>query len=97
MTYKTTTKKLKNKILYEKEMKTHYEELFKTSVSELKFERLRIEHYKSILEEVEVLLNKWVKNNLISKVIELWKTRDVLDISIHYDIECWWIKWFNDK
>ena len=93
----THSKKLKSKILYEREMKTHYKELFNVSVKELKFSNLRITHYKSIIEEIEILLSKWCKNNLIIKVIELWKTRDVLDISIHHDLECGWIKWFNNK
>lgn len=89
MTYKTTTKKLKRKLFLAQEMREHYEELFKTTLWELKFSRLQIDHYKSMLDEVEVLNNKWVKHSLINKVIQNWKERAVLDISIHFDDAVW--------
>ena len=53
---------------------------------ELKFEKLQKEHYKSMIDEVEVLLNKWVKPHLIKQVIKNWKERAVIDLSIHTDL-----------
>lgn len=89
MNYKRLKKELeKYKSLHftQKEMRAFYEELYWTSIMELKFSRLQTEHYKTLLNEVEVLLGEEVKNNLILKVIELWKKRWDLDISIHYDL-----------
>lgn len=57
-----------------------------TWVWELQFERLQKEHYKSIIDEVEVLLDKWVKPQLIKQVIKNWKERAIIDLSIHTDL-----------
>ena len=65
------------------------DKILNSAVGELQFSNIQKDHYKSILDEVEVLLKKWVKYNLIQKVIENWKTRRVLDMSIHFDIKCW--------
>ena len=70
-------------------MFNHYKELFESSVSELKFANLRIDNYKNIIREIELLINSWVDKKLISKVIENFRQRDVLDISINYDIKVW--------
>jgi hypothetical protein len=50
---------------------------------------MQTDYYKSIVEEVEVLLKKWVKDILIKKVIENLKTRRILDTSIHFDLKYW--------
>ena len=73
---------------YYKEMNTHHKDLYITAFKELKFTNLQKSHYKDILDEVKTLLKQWCKNSLIEKVIELWEMRNVLDISIHYDLQC---------
>lgn len=80
-----------------KELHAHYEEVYKSASKELRFQILQTEHYKSILDEVDVLLDKGCKPSLIRKVIENWKQRWVLDISLHFDLECGGIKGFNDS
>ena len=82
-------KELKQSRWFHKEMHEHYEQLFNVAAKELRFSRLQIDHYKSILDEVQELVKKWCDKKLIDKVIELWKTRAVLDMSIHYDLESW--------
>lgn len=80
-----------------KELYTHYMELYVVAMKELRFQRLQTSHYKSILDEVYVLLEKGCKPSLIRKVIENGRQRAVLDQSIHFDLECGGIKGFNDK
>ncbi len=63
-----------------------YSQLTTAWVWELQFSNLQKEHYKSILNEVEVLLDKWVKPHLIKQVIKNWKERAVIDLSIHTDL-----------
>jgi hypothetical protein len=63
------------------------DEILNSTCSELQFASLQKDFYKSILDEVEILLKKNVKNTLILKVIENSKQRAVLDISIHYDVK----------
>ena len=53
---------------------------------ELQFANIQKDFYKSILDEVEILLKKEVKHNLIKKVIENWKEKWVLDEIIHTDL-----------
>ena len=67
------------------------EELLNVSIKELQFANLQKEHLQSILDEVEVLVSKWVKKQLIQEVIKNWKLRSLLDLSIHYDTMCGWI------
>lgn len=62
------------------------DKILNSACSELQFANLQKDFYKSILDEVEVLLKKNVENNLINKIIENSKIRANLDISIHYDI-----------
>ena len=97
-------KKLKQKLdkanataFRQTEMRTHFEELYQVALSEFKFKNSQNDSITSLLNEVQVLINKWVKKELINKVIENWKERIVLDISIHYEIECGGIKGFNNK
>lgn len=52
---------------------------------ELMFSNSQKEHYKTLLEEVEVLVNKWINKELIQKVIENWYKRAELDLAIHCD------------
>lgn len=66
--------------------KNFLEDLNIAWVWELQFANLQIEHYKSILDEVETLLDKWIKPHLVKQVINNWKERAVIDISIHTDL-----------
>ena len=61
------------------------DEHFKNAIWEMKFNSLQKQHYLSLLEEVEVLLDKNINPNLIKEVIKNWKERAILDESIHYD------------
>jgi hypothetical protein len=63
------------------------DEMFNSACSELQFANLQKDFYKSILDEVELLTKRNVKNTLIQKVIENSKQRAALDVSIHYDIK----------
>lgn len=83
---KKTKSYYRERYFYHKEMHTHYKQLFETSINEIKFWWLQKQHLEWILDEVDVLLEKWCKNTLIQKVIELWKKRAMLDVSIHYDL-----------
>lgn len=65
------------------------DEILNSTVWELQFRNMQTDYYKSIVEEVEVLLKKWVKDILIKKVIENLKTRRILDTSIHFDLKYW--------
>ena len=67
-----------NKYIVQKEMRDHYQELFETSVNELRFSNLQISHLKSILDEVHELGDEVVK-----AVIENGKNRNELDKIIH--------------
>ena len=60
-------------------MREHFEELFNTSVWELKFANLQIEHLKASLHEIQVI----VKDPLIERVIENSLERSNLDKFIH--------------
>ena len=62
------------------------DEMLNSACWELQFANLQKDFYKSILDEVEVLLKKEVKHNLIKKVIENWKERWILDKFIHTDL-----------
>ena len=61
----------------------------------MKFNSLQNQHYLSLLEEVEILLDKNIKHNLIKEVIKNWKERATLDVSIHYDELTPDFTWFN--
>jgi len=63
----------------QKEMRTHYEELFACGVGELKFANLQTHHLKSLLEEVQVIC----KDELTLAVIENGINRANLDKLIH--------------
>jgi hypothetical protein len=75
----------------------HYEKWYESisidevCLQELKFANLQKQHFESILDEVEVLVSKWIKKELIQEVIKNWKLRWMLDLSIHYDMMCGWI------
>ena len=71
---------------YYKEMHEHYNDLFKSAVKELKFERIRQDSLRQWLEEVKTLLEDWVDNNIIVKVIKNLKERDLLDNIIHNNL-----------
>jgi hypothetical protein len=51
-------------------MHTHYKELYEVVMMELKFSNLQKKHYMTMLDEVEILLDKNIKTSLIKKVIE---------------------------
>lgn len=63
------------------------DEILNSACSELQFANLQKDFFKSILDEVEVLLNKNVNNNLIKAIIENSRIRANLDIIINYDIK----------
>ena len=69
-----------------KELRIHYEELFRVAVSELKFERLKNECLKAGFEEVAVLLDKDVSSKIIKDVVAHRKKREMLDTLIHYHL-----------
>lgn len=77
---------LKRILKKQKLEKNKYEDLLISSLDELKFEKLRVKHFKSILYEIETLLKSNVNNEIIIKTIELWKNRDIIDVSIHNDL-----------
>lgn len=78
-----------------KGMREHYESMFNTTINELRFTRLQKDHLESILEEVQVLINKWVRKEQINAVIKNGKERADIDTLIHFDLECGGIKDFN--
>jgi hypothetical protein len=49
------------------------------------FSNLQKEHYKQLIKEVEVLVKKWIKKELIQEVISNWYKRAELDLAIHCD------------
>ncbi len=61
----------------------------KTSIWALQFANEQKESFDNLLFEVENLLEKWVKPNLIKKVIENGRQRAVLGICLHYDMQVW--------
>lgn len=73
------------KIWFHNEMHKHYKELYEVAMWELRFSGIQKQHYMSMLDEVEVLLDKNIKSSLIKKVIENWKERWMIDISIHFN------------
>jgi hypothetical protein len=76
-------------------MTEHYKSLYEVAIKELRFAGMQKWHLKQMIDEVNVLSKKKVKYNLINAVIKNWLERESIDISIHYDLECGWIKWFN--
>lgn len=62
-----------------KEMREHYEDLFTTALSELKFANLQTAHLKSVLDEIVVLS----KEEIVKAVIENSLNRAELDKLIH--------------
>ena len=63
-----------------------FNDMLNSACWELQFANIQKDFYKSILDEVEILLKKEVKHNLIKKVIENWKEKWVLDEIIHTDL-----------
>ncbi len=81
---------IKYKTVLEKNHKLYKEnknlnDLTNAWIWELQFSNLQKEHYKSLIEEVEVLVKKWIKKELIQKVISNWYKRAELDLAIHTD------------
>lgn len=72
-------KKLKQQKEANKELYIHYKELFKVSVSELKFYKMRVENLKNIIEEIEIVTDDKITNRMCKLGIE----RDNLDVIIH--------------
>lgn len=69
-------------------MHEHYESLFNTSVKELKFYRLCVDHLYNALDEIEKITN----DNLVKCLIKNWKERHNLDKLCHARSIFW-----NDK
>jgi hypothetical protein len=70
--------KKKNKPNFREDMYEHYKELFTTSVNELHFTSLQVEHLYSVLDELLTLVN-----GLEKTVIENALQRHELDKLIH--------------
>ena len=80
-----------------KEQIKNNDEYFKSAIWEIQFNSLQKQHYLSLLDEVEVLLEKNIKPSLIKKVIDNWKTRWALDVNIHFNELNPDFKWFNSS
>ena len=79
---KKLKKKLSNKEaarLAARDMADHYEELFTTAVSELKFKNMKVDFLLSLIYEIEELTD----DNILKKVIENGLERQALDTIIH--------------
>lgn len=71
-----------------KELHEHYKSLFDVAAKELRFAKLQKDHLKCIINEIDELAKKKIKHNLINAVIKNWLEREMIDYSIHYDLEC---------
>jgi hypothetical protein len=83
MNYKQLKKKVKELEVRNntnKGLKTHYKELFETAISELKFKNMQVEILLKELDQID----SFTTDKLVKQVIQLIKTRHVLDISINY-------------
>lgn len=78
-------KKLKQQKEANKELYSHYKELFEVSVSELKFYKMRIENLKNIIEEIETITD----DNLTKKLCKIGIERDNIDTIIHNKTICY--------
>lgn len=58
----------------------------KIALEELRFSNMRREYYENLLREVQSLLDWGVDPKVISKVIDNWLERWLLDITIHYQL-----------
>jgi len=76
-------KKLKIKYKVQRDMREHYQELFTTSISELKSKNMQVEFLKNLINEIETLNNNNMSKNLIKGVIRNGLERHYLDIMIH--------------
>jgi len=76
-------KKLKKKLDFEKRKSEHFEDLFDSSVSELRFRNMSVDHLLSSLSEIEELAKQGVSPSIIQKVIQNQKERYNLDLIIH--------------
>lgn len=99
------------KMQYYKTMFEYYEDLYKTSIWTLKdnkkdlelfmkeyeFQNLQKQHYLTLLDEVEVLLKDKIQHSTIQAVVENWKQRAMIDLTVHYNYNNWNIKGFNSK
>ena len=74
-----------------KELHTHYEQLYRVAMKELRFAWMQKAHLRTIVDEIDELSKKKVKHSLISAVIDNWLKREMIDYSIHFDLECWGI------
>ena len=74
---------LKNKAIAfrQSEMRKHYEELFNTSVGELKFSNISNEYLLSVLQEIQTLTES--EDPLIYKIVENAIERNNLDKLVH--------------
>ncbi len=80
--YKFTTQQLEDLFNEYKEK----DSLLESSTSELRLKNMRVDHLTNSLEEAKELLNLWVDNEIISKVIENELERDNLDVIINNNL-----------
>jgi len=87
-------KRYKYRFTYYKEMETHYKDLYEVCLGELRYEKLRLDNAKNIIDELHIITDE----ELIKAVIENYKNRDSLDMIIHSKMlfpnpEVVWKKW----
>lgn len=80
--YEFTTEQLGELYEHNKEK----DSLLESSISELTLKNLRVDHLKNSLEEIKTILDKWVDNEIISKVISNEIERDNLDVIINNNL-----------
>lgn len=86
-----------SKYLFSREMHAHYKELYETSVNELRFKSMNVQHLLSLFNECAVLLENKRPHTIISKVIENGIEKHNIDINIHNSQICDWQYNFSDN
>lgn len=76
---KNSMKNYKRMWRAQRDMRKHFESLFNTSVKELQFRLLQIDHLYNTLDEIEAMTN----DNLAKGVVKNAKERHNLDKLIH--------------
>lgn len=79
-------KNLKSAVKAKQEMVEHYESLFRTSVSELKFKNILCETLLNSLDRIDILAQKQINPELLKKFVKLSKEQYELEKLIHYDL-----------
>lgn len=64
-------------------LKEDYQELFRTSVEELKFRNNQVENLNNVIYKIKELLDQNIAPKLIKKIIENKEEEYILDMSVH--------------